>query len=346
MPYALNFDGSNDYVELDSSVDSNGANMSLRLKFKYVSGSNQCIVGDPNSTNNIIRFSSSTSVLFKFGSTSSGLTLSDALVDGETYDYYFEKNSNVVDITDVDGNSLVTTTSTNPNTFTIFGFGRISAGQYFGGELLIAELFDEASRTTKTNSWVNTTGTGSTFEDAVGGDDGTLENFATDDSQWVFYSDGGGGVVMTISEAATASDAETAQANLLSTISEAASASDTTTGKLSASLSVSESAGASDTDTGQYATSQEIIEAVQASDLTGTLLKAILTQNLSALASDTVSLKANYGLTVSETASGTDSTAGQAALIATLSESASASDTESSQAALSATISESAQGRL
>ena len=157
-------------------------------------------------------------------------------------------------------------------------------------------------------------------------------------------SPGTTGIVMTISESATAADTESTQANLLSTISEAASASDTAAGRLSASLSVSESAGASDTDTGQYATSQEIIEAVQASDLTGTLLKAILTQNLSALASDTVSLKANYGLTISETASGTDSTAGKAALIATLSESASASDTESSQAALSATISESAQG--
>ena len=170
-------------------------------------------------------------------------------------------------------------------------------------------------------------GTGLVLTDIIGTKDGTLDKFPTDDSQWVFYSDGG--VVMTISESATAADTESTQANLLSTISEAASASDTATGKLSASLSVSESAGASDTDTGQYATSQEIIEAVQASDLTGTLLKAILTQNLSALASDTVSLKANYGLTVSETASGTDSTAGKAALIATLSESASASDTVS-----------------
>jgi len=133
-------------------------------------------------------------------------------------------------------------------------------------------------------------------------------------------------VTMTISESTTATDTESAQANLLSTISESTTATDTTTGKLSASLSLNESAGASDTDQGQYATSQEIIEAVQASDLTGTLLKAILTQNLSALASDTVSLKANYGLTVSETASGTDSTAGKAALIATLSESASGTD--------------------
>ena len=172
-----------------------------------------------------------------------------------------------------------------------------------------------------------TGGTGLVLEDTTGGEDGTLVNFPSDDSQWVSYSDGG--VVMTISESATAADIESAQANLLSTISESASASDTATGKLSASLSVSESAGASDTDTGQYATSQEIIEAVQASDLAGTLLKSILTQNLSALASDTVSLKANYGLTLSESAGATDTDTGKASLIATLSESATGSDSVS-----------------
>ena len=136
-------------------------------------------------------------------------------------------------------------------------------------------------------------------------------------------------VTMTISEATTAADTESAQANLISTISETSSATDTTTGKLSASLSLSESAGASDTDQGQYATSQEILEAVQANDLTDTLFHALLTQNLSALASDSVSLKANYGLTLSESAGATDTDTGKASLIATLSESATGSDSVS-----------------
>ena len=151
-------------------------------------------------------------------------------------------------------------------------------------------------------------------------------------------------VTMTISEATTAADTESAQANLISTISETSSATDTTTGKLSASLSLNESAGASDTDQGQYATSQEIIEAVQANDLASTLFHALLTQNLSALASDTVSLKANYGLTLNETAAGVDSATGKASFNATLSESAGATDTGTGKASLTATISESAQG--
>jgi hypothetical protein len=136
-------------------------------------------------------------------------------------------------------------------------------------------------------------------------------------------------VTMTISEATSAADTESAQANLISTISETSSATDTTTGKLSASLSLNESAGASDTDKGQYATSQEILEAVQANDLTDTLFHALLTQNLSALASDTVSLKANYGLTLNESSGAADTDTGKASLIATLSESATGSDSVS-----------------
>ena len=93
------------------------------------------------------------------------------------------------------------------------------------------------------------------------------------------------------------------------------------------SLSLNESAGASDTDQGQYATSQEILEAVQVNDLAGAMFHALLTQNLSALASDSVSLKANYGLTLSESANAVDSVTGRATLLATIAEALSASDT-------------------
>ena len=37
-------------------------------------------------------------------------------------------------------------------------------------------------------------GTGQILPDTVGGNDGTLVNFPTDDSQWIFYDDGGGAV--------------------------------------------------------------------------------------------------------------------------------------------------------
>ena len=177
---------------------------------------------------------------------------------------------------------------------------------------------------------LNSAGTGTAWPDISGnGNDGTQAGtWPADNSEWVFYSSGNG-VVMTISEATTAADTESAQANLISTISLSTTATDANTGKLSASLSLTESAGASDTDQGQYATSQQILEAVQANDLTDTLFHALLTQNLTALASDTVSLKANYGLTLNETAAGVDSATGKASLIATLSESATGSDSVS-----------------
>ena len=42
-----------------------------------------------------------------------------------------------------------------------------------------------------------TNGIGSILPDTVSGNDGTLVNFPTDDSQWVFYDAGGGGLVIT-----------------------------------------------------------------------------------------------------------------------------------------------------
>jgi hypothetical protein len=145
-------------------------------------------------------------------------------------------------------------------------------------------------------------------------------------------------------------------------ISESIAAADTSTGRLSAVLSVSESAGASDIDQGQYATSQEIIEAVQANDLTTSLFKGLLTQSLSALASDAVSfttpgiiltigetvtssdslsISAHFKMTIGESANLTDSASSRASLISSISESISGSDRFNRSSAFSLTISES-----
>jgi hypothetical protein len=143
---------------------------------------------------------------------------------------------------------------------------------------------------------------------------------------WEFISGGGGG------------------ATVVMTIGESLAAVDQSTGKLSAILSVSESAGASDIDQGQYATSQEIIEAVQANDLTTALFNALLTQNLGAIVSDSVSFKTTFGLTFNESVSGTDNQGSIASLGLTVSETASGEDTDSGKASLISTLSESLSG--
>ncbi len=146
------------------------------------------------------------------------------------------------------------------------------------------------------------------------------------------------------------------------TISESIAAADESTGKLSAILSFSESAGASDLDQGQYATSQEILEAVQTNDLTTSLFKGLLTQSLSALASDAVSfttpgiiltigetiassdnlsISANFKMTIGESANLTDSASSKASLISSIAESISGSDRFNRSSAFSLTISES-----
>jgi len=54
----------------------------------------------------------------------------------------------------------------------------------FLGGLYYVEMGNSSGAT---NRWENTTGTGSTFTDSVGSNDGTLVNFPTDDSQWVSF---------------------------------------------------------------------------------------------------------------------------------------------------------------
>jgi len=60
-----------------------------------------------------------------------------------------------------------------------------SSTEAFKGAIYYFEMGNSSG---VTNRWESTTGTGSTFEDSVGGNDGTLLNFPTDDSQWVFYA--------------------------------------------------------------------------------------------------------------------------------------------------------------
>ena len=76
--------------------------------------------------------------------------------------------------------------------------GRNGTAGYINGDLYYV-------RYTTTNSGVNfdadssaSNGTGLTLPDTVGNNDGTLVNFPTDNSQWVFYSDGGATYTITL----------------------------------------------------------------------------------------------------------------------------------------------------
>ena len=76
-------------------------------------------------------------------------------------------------------------------------------GQRFSGtsrsemSLYSLDVFDSSGSRVNSLDPSATNGTGLVLEDTVGGNNGTLVNFPTDDSQWVFYDAGGGGLVIT-----------------------------------------------------------------------------------------------------------------------------------------------------
>ena len=85
----------------------------------------------------------------------------------------------------LNGVSFTSPATRSSVTFDQFFRFSTSSTEAFKGAIYYFEMGNSSG---VTNRWENTTGTGSTFEDSVGGNDGTLLNFPTDDSQWVFYA--------------------------------------------------------------------------------------------------------------------------------------------------------------
>ena len=105
-----------------------------------------------------------------------------------------------------------------------FDFGDRATQSFRGACYYIKISTDGGATVTHHYDPSATGGTGSVLEDTVGGNDGTLVAFPTDDSQWVFYDAGGGGgvvqeiVLIAANQANNSSTLSISSSNLLNAV--------------------------------------------------------------------------------------------------------------------------------
>ena len=174
--------GSNGYVTFPDYSIANNADFSLSFKLKIIGSTGfKRIIGRLADTNSDININALNQIIVQNAAGSSiTLTLDSNLVVGTLYEFTVSRVSNTVTV-EVDSQSKSGTLGGSFLFNSFFRQGTFTSGGEFG-----LAWFDFGDR-----RYENTSGTGSTLPDIVDSQDGTLVNFPTDDSQWVFYDDGG-----------------------------------------------------------------------------------------------------------------------------------------------------------
>jgi len=190
MAYYLEFTaGGNNYVTLPSQNigSANGDYLEIDVAF---TGSNYRLLGRTGGYGDLIEFSNSSTLNIRFSSYSNNTVSVTRPSIGTRFKLRLERTNTATNqyTVTVDGGSAVTLT--NSDTFQIGTIGAI-ATSFFGDLDLYAFEVGNTSGKTEFYNPSSSGGTGSILPDDEGGTSGTLVNFPTDDSQWVFYSAGG-----------------------------------------------------------------------------------------------------------------------------------------------------------
>ena len=206
MAYYLQFDGVNDSVLFDTPINIPAANSD---SFAYVwdiyydGTADQVLYADPSSFNDSIRITDSSTIIFRGGSSSRTFSLTTPLSVGRQI---IKLKKDVFNGSFYDENdNLLSPVQSFGVTNTVHGFGAESvSARKFSGKLYGCKIYSDFNETVLVHNYDPSlsNGTGSVLIDSVGGNNGTLVNFPTDDSQWVFYDDGGGATTTQISETA------------------------------------------------------------------------------------------------------------------------------------------------
>jgi hypothetical protein len=142
--------------------------------------------GGASSSQNILFFSNATTLQIRRLNVNTDITLPVSASAGASV-YAITGNAALNNAT-VTQDGVVVGTISGANLFAdlqgFFNFGSTSRT----GDLY---WFESSNNSVVTNYYLNTTGTGTVWPDQVGGNNGTLVNFPTDSTQWVFYDDGG-----------------------------------------------------------------------------------------------------------------------------------------------------------
>lgn len=197
MPYFLRAgDGSSgDYVSLASDISFASADtFVIEADIQLTSAERGRVWGDSLGFQNRLLVDARTSPAtanFRLTTGSVSWTLDSGIDPTDRHTYNVERFANDDIVLKVDGVAQGTTQN-------LGGTGRIqwlftsnSSSQVRAGmDLYYLSVSINGSLTNYYDPSA-TGGTGSTLEDTTGSNDGTLNNFPTDDSQWIFYSAGG-----------------------------------------------------------------------------------------------------------------------------------------------------------
>lgn len=186
MAYLLRFDGSDDNVDLTSPISATGDGVLAEIDFVYQGASNDVICGG-TSFSDYWRIDKDNQFRISIAGSATNLTINTPLVVGERYTLRLVRTGSSVVVEDESGVALTPAANFNSNPFVIDKIGSF----HNGSSNLVMDLYGfKANNGANNYSPSASNGTGQILPDTVGGNDGTLVNFPTDDSQWVFYYDG------------------------------------------------------------------------------------------------------------------------------------------------------------
>ncbi len=190
MAYLLRFDGSDDNVDLTSPISATGDGVLAEIDFVYQGASNHVICGG-TSFSDYWRIDRDSQFRISIAGSASILTINTPLVIGERYTLRLVRTGSSVVVEDESGVALTPAANFNSNPFVIDKIGSF----HNGSSNLVMDLYGfKANNGANNYSPSASNGTGQILPDTVVGNDGTLVNFPTDNSQWIFYDDGGGAV--------------------------------------------------------------------------------------------------------------------------------------------------------
>lgn len=190
MAYLLRFDGSDDNVDLTSPISATGDGVLAEIDFVYQGASNDVICGG-TSFSDYWRIDKDNQFRISIAGSATNLTINTPLVVGERYTLRLVRTGSSVVVEDESGVALTPAANFNSNPFVIDKIGSF----HNGSSNLVMDLYGfKANNGANNYSPSASNGTGQILPDTVVGNDGTLVNFPTDNSQWIFYDDGGGAV--------------------------------------------------------------------------------------------------------------------------------------------------------
>lgn len=189
MAYYLELDGNGNYVDLDSPISATGDGVLAEFDFVYKGASNDVLCGG-TSFSDFWRINNDAQFRISIAGTASNVTINTPLVVGTRYVLKLVRTGISVIVEDGGGNAITPAANFNSAPFIIDKIGSF----HNGSSNLAMDLYGFKANN-GANNYNKQTLNGSNdtvFPDTTGGNDGTLVNFPTDNSQWIFYDDGGG----------------------------------------------------------------------------------------------------------------------------------------------------------